>query len=158
MKRSNKSIAMILAGTMLLGGAGTALAYGGYNGKGECDHHGSPMRALSKIDNLTDEQRSQIKTLFKQQRSTMLDQKDTMRESRQALRDAMDKGASREEIQVLAKKQGEQVTAMIMARQQMREKLNAILTEAQQVQLKKMQQERMQERHDRSDDDERGRW
>ena len=116
------------------------------------------MRALSQLDNLTDAQRTQIKALFKEQRNSMLDQKDAMRESRQALRDAMDKGASQEQLQALAKKQGDQVTAMIMARAQMRDKINAILTEDQRAQLKKIQQERMQARRDRSDDDGRGRW
>lgn len=158
MKHSNKRIALILAGTLLLGGAGTALAYGGFHGKGDCDHHGSPMRALSQIDNLTDEQRTQIKALYKEQRNAMMDQKDAMRESRQALRDAMDKGASKEELQALANKQGDQVAAMIMGRAQMRDKLNAILTEEQRAQLQKMQQERMKQRDERRDDDGRGRW
>jgi Spy/CpxP family protein refolding chaperone len=84
----------------------------------------------------------------------MFEQKDAMRESRQALRDAMQSGAGKEELQALADKQGKQVSAMIMARAQMRDKINAILTEEQRAELKKMQQERRK----RFDDDERGRW
>lgn len=158
MKRCNKKLALILAGTLMLGGTGAALAYGGYHGKGHCGHHGSPMRALSQIDNLSDEQRDQIKALIKEQRDTMRGKKDSMRESRQALRDAMQSGASKEELQALAEKQGDQVTAMIMARAQMRDRINAILTEEQRTELQKMQQERMKERRDRDDDDARGHW
>lgn len=154
MKRSNKSSALILASTLLLAGAGSALAYGSQHGMGDCERHGSPMRALSRIDNLTDEQRARIKDLVKEQRTAMLEQKDAMQESRQALRDAMRNGATKDELQALADKQGKQVSTMIMARAQMRDKINAILTEEQRAELKKMQQER----RDRYDNDERDRW
>lgn len=164
MKASKKSIALILAGTMMLGGAGAALAYGGYKGHGGCGHHGGgyshgmPMRALKQLD-LTDEQRNQLKTLVKTQREAMRDQFDAMHDNRQALREAMQKGADEKELRPLAEKQGNFVTEMILTRAQMQKKVNAILTEAQRAELQKIRKQRMDDRRERYDDDkENRRW
>lgn len=161
MKRSNKSIALILAGTLMLGGTGAALAYGGYHDRGGCGHHGGgyshgmPMRAMSQLD-LSDEQRAQIKNLFRDQRDAMRDTMDKMQDNRASLRDAAQNGADEKKVRALAEKQGDLVTEMIMARTQMRKKINDVLTEEQRTELQKIRKQRMDDRHDR--DDERGRW
>jgi Spy/CpxP family protein refolding chaperone len=88
----------------------------------------------------------------------MRDKFNTMRDNRNALRDAIQKGADEKEVRPLAEKQGQFVTEMIMTRAQMQKKVNAILTEEQRAELEKIQKERMEYRRERSDDDERGRW
>jgi len=164
MKASKKSIALILAGTMMLGGAGAALAYGGgYHDRGGCGHHGggyshgTPMRALGQLD-LSDEQRDQIKSLFRDQRDAMRDTMDKMQDNRQALRDAVQNNADEEKLRSLAKKQGDLVTEMIMARSQMRAKINGVLTDEQKAELQKIRKQRMDYRRDRYDDDDERRW
>lgn len=142
MKRSNKRIALILAGTLMLGGTGAALAFGGYGGHGGCDRSGTPMRALGGLENLSDEQRDQLKEIFREQRDTMRDKMDAMRDNRRDLRDAMQDGADKEKLRELAQKQGEQVTEMILLRAQMRDKVNAVLTEEQRDELKNMPMKR----------------
>lgn len=143
MKRSNKRMAVILAAAMLLGGTSAALAYGGFKHQGGCDRHGmgAPMRALGQLESLSDEQRGQLKSLFRAQRDNMLETKDKMQDNRQALRDAMRKGSQDKELRSLAETQGDLVTQMILARAEMRNKVDAILTEEQRAELQQFQQE-----------------
>lgn len=164
MKRSSKTIAMLLAGTMLLGGTGAAMA-GKHYDRGHCDkrgefsHQGIPMKALKRLDTLSDEQRDQIKTLFREQRDKMRDLRDAMQDNREDLYEAMQNNSDEKTLLKLAEKQGDLVTDMIMNRIQQRKQLNAILTAEQRETLQKMQKRRMEKRRDRDDDDERrGRW
>jgi len=136
MKRTNKALIAVLAGSLLLGGAGAALAFGG-PGKGGCDRSGMmSMRAIPQLDNLTDEQRNQLDTLRKDQRDAMRKQRDTMSDARDELHAAMSKGADIATIRKLAEKQGAQVATMIVARAEMQQKLEAILTPEQRAQFK----------------------
>lgn len=137
MKRTNKALIAVLAGSLLLGGTGAALAFGGHPGMGGCDRGSMmSMRAIPQLDNLTDEQRNQLDTLRKVQRDAMRKQRDTMSDAREELHAAMSKGADIATIRKLAEKQGAQVTAMIVARAEMQQKLEAILTPEQRTQLK----------------------
>lgn len=136
MKRTNKILVTVLAGSLLLGG-GAALAFGGHPGMGGCDRGGMmSMRGMPQIDNLTDAQRSQLDTLRKEQRDVMRKQMDAMGDARDELRAAMDKGADTATIRKLADKQGAQIANMIVARSEAQQKLEAILTPEQREQLK----------------------
>lgn len=142
MKRTSKTLVAVLAGSLLLGGAGAALAFGG-PGKGGCDRGSMmSMRAMPQLDNLTDAQRSQLDTLRKEQRDAMRKQMDAMSDGRDELRAAMDKGADAATIRKLAERQGAQMAAMIVARAEMQQKLEAILTPEQRAQLKEQAPQR----------------
>lgn len=153
MKRTNKTVIAVLAGTLLLGGAGAVLASGGYHGKGGCDFKGAPMHALERVDNLTDEQRNQISEIMDTQRSAMRERRDEMRDSRTAVRDAIHNGADEATLKPLAQKQGEMVAQMIMERAKVQGQISAVLTEEQRQQLQQLREERREQR--RGDDDER---
>lgn len=148
MTMQKKSIIALVAGSLLLGSAG-AMAYGGHGG---CDHNGykkgDPERVLQKLDNVTDAQREQVKTLFEEQRESMKGLREAMRENRKAVREAINKGASADDIRALANKQGESVAAMIVARAEMRQKMASVLTEDQMKQLQELRDKRM-EKHER---------
>jgi len=148
MTSQKKRLIAIVAGSLLLGSAGSALAFGGkgYDREG-CDQD-RPMHALQQLDNVTDEQREQLRKLFDEQRDSMRERRDAMREGRKAVREAIRSGASTEEIRTLATKQGEQVTAMIMAKAEMRQKMASILTAEQMKTLQDYRSERM-ERYNR---------
>ncbi len=155
MKASNKTLATLLAAGLTLGVAGSAFAFGGH-GHG-CDAGGyggykaSPMRALYQLDSLSDEQRTQIKELMKEERKSMRDLMDAMQENRDAMFEANQDNAGADKIKPLAKKRGELVTEMTMARARIRDKINAILTDEQQKELKDMKPSK------RGDDDDRRR-
>lgn len=144
MKPTRKGLGLILVTSLLLGGAGTALAFGdGHHGKGHCDsQRGSPMRALDRLESLSDAQREQLRGIVEQQRESMQTQKESMRASHRELRSAMRDGLSGEPLRELAERQGEQVTAMIMARAELRGKIHSVLTEAQRTELKEMRQQK----------------
>lgn len=147
MKSQKKRLIAIVAGSLLLGSAGLAMAYGGGHGfDREGCGHGKPMRVLEKLDNVTDTQRDQLQKLFDEQRDSMRERRDAMREGRKAVREAISNGASSEELRALATKQGEQVAAMIMAKAEMRQKMATILTEEQMKELQDYRSE-MMEKH-----------
>jgi len=142
MKRTSKTLVAVLAGSLLLGGTGAALAFGG-PGKGGCDRDGfAPTRAAMQLDDLTDGQRAQIDALRQEQREAMRKQMEAMRDARRELQEAMNSGADTATIRALADKQGAQMSAMIVAGAEARAKLDAILTREQREQLKERNQQR----------------
>jgi Spy/CpxP family protein refolding chaperone len=119
----------------LLGAAGAVFAFGGpHHGPGGCDRT-SPREAVEQVEGLSDAQREQLDKLFTEQRTAMKTRMEAMRDNRKALRQAMRDGAGMEEIQKLADEQGVKVSAMIMAKAQMRSKLAEILSTEQLEQL-----------------------
>lgn len=155
MKLTNKTLATLLAAGLTLGTAGTAFAFGGHGGHG-CDmgsHHSSPMRALYQLDSLTDEQRSKIKAVMKEERKSMRDLSDAMQDNRDAMFEANQKNATADTIEPLAKEQGELVAKMTVARAKIRDKINAILTDEQRNELSTMKKSKRMDKGDR----ERGR-
>lgn len=148
MKMQKKPLITLVASSLLLGSA-AVMAYGGGHGfdRGGCNH-ANPMQALQQLDNVSDEQRTALRKLFDEQRGSMREQRDAMREGRKAVREAIRSGAGTDEIRALATRQGEQVTAMIMAKAEMRQKMANILSEEQMKQLQDIRPERM-ERHER---------
>jgi Spy/CpxP family protein refolding chaperone len=153
MKHSPKHLVAILAGTLLIGTTGAVLASGDYHNRERCGHHGGSMHGLKRLDNLSDEQRDQIKAIMREQRDAMRDRRDEMRDSRRALRDAMQQGADEATLRPLAEKQGAMVTEMIMERAKVRNNINAVLTEEQRKQLEQQRRERRYDDDDEYDDD-----
>ncbi len=152
MKASNKTLAALLAAGLTLGVASSAFAFGSHGY--DCDmgaRQASPMRALYQLDTLTDEQRSEIKKMMKEERNSLRDLMDAMQDNRDAMQDAMKDNLSADKIKPLAKKQGELITEMTMARARMRDRINAILTDEQRDELSKMKPQK------RSDSDDRNR-
>lgn len=138
MKRNHRIIGALAMGAVLTAGAGSALAFG----PGGCDRMGlaggSAMAAVYRLNDLTPDQKEKLKAV----RDKVRKQQNTWREDRQALNDALLEGADATALQPLAEKQGKHVTERIMLRAQVRDEVNAILTEAQRAQLDTMVQSR----------------
>jgi Spy/CpxP family protein refolding chaperone len=153
MKTSTKIILTIATGTVLLVGAGVGIASGYEHrpGKG-CDKgffmkgHGHGMKAVYKLDDLTDEQKDQLDAFRKEQRDAIFENMDAMQDNRRALKDAMQDGLDMETVRKLAREQGNYVEAMIIQRAEAQQKLGTILTDAQMAELKSMKKNRW--RHD----------
>jgi Spy/CpxP family protein refolding chaperone len=144
MNRTIKTL--LLAGTLAV--TGSALAFSGaHQGKGGRDcHRGGPgMALITQLDGLTDQQRTKLTQLRETQRESGRTLHDEMRQNRRALRKAMQDGSA-ETVAPLARKQGDLVEQMILRRFQMKEKVNAILTEEQRQQLQKLRAERHSDR------------
>lgn len=138
MNPMKKSLAAIGLATLLIAGAGTALAFGGPKGHHGCDRDGghSPLTALTRLDDLTDEQKNQLRVIRKSARDAMRDLRDEMRDNREDLHEAMVDSADLEAIRALAGRQGEQVARMIVLRAEIREKIAHVLSEDQREQLR----------------------
>jgi Spy/CpxP family protein refolding chaperone len=131
-------MAVIGLSALLISGAGTALAFGGPKGHHGCDRDGSPMAALTQLEDLTDAQRDQLREIRKAARKAMREMRHAMRDNRDELHDAIDDNANLETIRRLAGKQGEQSARMIVLRAEIREKINTVLSETQQKQLSEL--------------------
>lgn len=141
MKSINKRLAAIGLSALLITSAGSALAFGGPKGHhGGCDkgHGRSPMAALTQLDDLSGEQKTALKEIRSSARAAMRDLRDDMQDNRSDLRDAMQENASMETLRQLAQKQGDQVARMIVLRAEIRNQVNAVLTDAQREQLAEM--------------------
>lgn len=128
----NKKTKAILLGATLLAATGTALAMGG---PGNCEQRGGPfggkMQGFGQIENLTSEQRTQLRDLQRTQRDKMRSLRDAMSDNHTAMFDAMEDGADSATIQKLAEARGATVTTMTVQRAEMKQKVDAILTEEQ---------------------------
>lgn len=151
MRASTKILATLLATGLTVGIAGNALAFGGHDHACGLSSGAASMHALYQLDSLSDEQRTKIRKLMKEERSSMRTIMDAMQDNRDAMLDARRKNASADKIEPLAKKQGELVTEMTIARAKMRDKINAILTDEQRKELSSMKRTKGR------DDDDRGR-
>jgi Spy/CpxP family protein refolding chaperone len=139
MKTQTKPLLTLVAGGLLLGSAAVMAFGGGHDFKRGACEHGSPMHALQQLDNVSDEQRKALRDLFEAQRKGMREQRDALHEGRKALREAMRNGANNDEIRVLAEKQGERVSAMIMTGAALQQNMAAILNAEQMQQLRDFQ-------------------
>ena len=157
MKRVNKTLATLLAAGLTLGAAGTAFAFGGHDrGCGGFDSSSAtPMRALYQLDSLSDEQRTKIKEVMKEERNAMRDLMDAMQDNRDAMLEANKDNVTADKIKPLAKKQGELIAELTIARAKLRDKINAILTDEQRKELSDMKPSK---RIDKDDDRGRDRY
>lgn len=138
MKTTHKRLTAITLTALLFAAAGGAMAFGGSHERhGGCDHGDAmgPMERIYRLNDLSDEQKSQLRTIRNETRSALREIRDDMQEARDELRDSMFEGKDLETIRGLAQKQGEQVTKMIVLRAETRQKIRAILTEEQQQRL-----------------------
>jgi Spy/CpxP family protein refolding chaperone len=144
--RKTGLVAMITT-SLLLGSAGAAFAHGNFPGKshGKCDRQG-PSRMLNRLDDVTDAQREQIEALLQERRGQMQSLRGEMQESRKAMREAIARGASRDELRMLADQQAAHVSTMMLSRAETAQQVQGVLTEAQREQLQELRQKRM-ERH-----------
>jgi Spy/CpxP family protein refolding chaperone len=150
MKLTNKPTATLLAAVLTLSAVGSAFAFGSH-GHG-CDmgrYQASPMRALYQLDSLTDEQRTELKKVMKDERNAMRDLFDAMQDNRVEMQQAIRKNVTADKIEPLAKKQGELVTKMTIARAKMRDKINAILSDEQRKELNMMRSSKGRDDDDR---------
>jgi Spy/CpxP family protein refolding chaperone len=137
MKPIQKRMAIFGLSALLISGAGTAFAFGGHKGHHDCHRGGghSPMAALSQLEDLTDEQKQQLREIRKAARDAMREARDKMRDNRDELHDAMIDNADLETIRELADKQGDLIARMIVLRAKVRDKINSVLTESQREQF-----------------------
>lgn len=136
--------------------AGVASAYdrddrcgdrkGGHHGKHEQmegKHSGMRMPAMAKELNLSDEQKTQMKELFKDRRGEMRDQREQMKEMHTAIRN-LDVNAADYDQQVtdLVTKAQENTAQMIKMRAEQKKDMFAILTPEQQEKFMEMRSEK----------------
>jgi Spy/CpxP family protein refolding chaperone len=128
MKRNSRVLVVATLAGVLVAGTGSALAFGGCDGKGPGGRGGfGPVAAAYRLDDLTAEQRKQLDALRDAERK----QRAQMRDERQALRDAMQAGADAKTLRPLAEKQGKNMTERIMHQAEVRAAVDKILTESQ---------------------------
>ena len=141
MKPMNKKIPALALSALLATAAGGAFAFGGHHDRqGGCDRSGmrTPMAALSRLDGLTEEQKTSLTQIRRETRNAMRDLRNEMQGNRDALKDAMADNASIDTIRVLAEKQGATTAKMIVLRAETREKIRNLLTDEQRIQLDAM--------------------
>ena len=141
MKPMNKKIPALALSALLATAAGGAFAFGGHHDRqGGCDRSGmrTPMAALSRLDGLTEEQKTSLTQIRRETRNAMRDLRNEMQRNRDALKDAMADKQDIDGIRTLATKQGEIVAKMIVLRAETREKIDSVLTDEQRAQLKTM--------------------
>jgi Spy/CpxP family protein refolding chaperone len=105
------------------------------------------MAAIAQLDDLTSEQKEQLKEIRRAARDSMTGLRDEMQDNHSDLREAMRDNADLETIRGLALKQGDQVTRMIMLRAEIRGKVDSVLTQEQRLQLSDMQSREKGPRH-----------
>jgi Spy/CpxP family protein refolding chaperone len=131
---------LIGAALLAVSGAGLAIA-----GSDSCHMHGAKMggaphgymRSLQQLD-LSNEQQEQLQALVTTQKSQMKEQRQDMRDKREALREAIQNNADDATIQKLAETMGGAVTARIIQSAEMKKQVDAILTAEQREELAAM--------------------
>lgn len=138
MKTTHKRLTAITLTALLLAAAGGAMAFGGSHERhGGCDR-GDGMAAMERIyrlNDLSDEQKSRLRTIRSEGRTAQRELRDGMQDTGDALRDALFEDKDLETIRGLAQQRGEQVAKMIVLRAETRQKIRAVLTEEQQQRL-----------------------
>ena len=152
MKTNTKRLATAGLIALLAAGAGTTMAFGMHKGQQGCDRGGrtAPVAALKQLDNVSSDQQTALNAIRKDSRAAMQGMRDAMRSTRSELRQAMQDGADLDTIRDLAERQGDQKTAMIMLRAETRQKVSAVLTDAQRQQLAELRSERQRFGHPRN--------
>ncbi|WP_303909429.1 Spy/CpxP family protein refolding chaperone [Thiohalomonas denitrificans] len=124
---------VLIAGTLLVATAGTALAFG----PGSCGDR-KPMAAVYQLDTLTDSQREQLDALREQRLAAMQEKRQSWQDERSELREAIRSGADAATIRPLAEKQGQRMADNLVRKAEMRQEIMAILTPQQQQELEKI--------------------
>jgi Spy/CpxP family protein refolding chaperone len=150
MKTSRKILVTALVGSLMIGGAGAALAYGGPGmggpgmggpGTDGC-MRGGMTPAVMQLPGLTQEQRSQLDALRQEQQAMRMERRQAMQAAQRELRDAVANGADQATIQAIADKIGAHKSAAVLARVEAWKRRDAVLTEQQREQLQAMMEQR----------------
>lgn len=157
----NKLITTALLGSLALGGFGYAIASGDYE-KEHGERHGKyckhgegyksghykkgmehRLQRMSRHLDLSEEQVSKVKGIFKKYREQLSSLKEDKRNIRKELHEKMhaDK-QDMSEIEKLARKQGELKTQKILVKAKMKSEIGAILTDTQREKMKTMRSKR----------------
>lgn len=118
----------------------------GKHAKGHHGHHhrggkGSLLTRMADKLELTPEQRTSVSAVEEKSKPQMADIKEKMRANRKALRELGQDGKhGADQVQALAREQGNLVANLIIERSAMRNDIRAILTDTQREQLKQMRQ------------------
>ena len=110
---------------------------------------GPGMEMLREL-NLTDAQKEQVRTILQEARSTGVRQR--LMEARKTFQDSVDNGAKEDELSELAEQIGDAERDAAMEMASIQSKIQAILTDEQRQELKKLKAEarqKMQERQKR---------
>lgn len=143
MNNMHKKLTAIALTGLLVSAAGGAFAFGGHHQREAGCHQRemiSPMGALDRLNDLTDEQKTQLQTIRQETRTTMRDLRKQMRDTKDELRESMVAESDLENIRQLAQTQGEQMAKMIVMRAETRHKINGVLSETQRQQLQNLGQ------------------
>jgi protein CpxP len=103
---------------------------------GERDGH-RMERIAEKLD-LSDEQKEQIKVIYKGTKSEMKFLRQSIKESRKAMEAAVESGANDSKIDELSTQQGKLMAEMIALKSKNRVRVMTLLTDEQRVKAKKM--------------------
>lgn len=99
---------------------------------------------------LSSEQRASVSAAVEKSKPQVVDIKEKMRANRKALRElGRDGKFDRDQVQALAREQGNLVTSMIIERSVMRNDIREVLTNTQREQLKQMREKRRHGSHDK---------
>lgn len=135
MKHNHRFIIAAVLGTALATGAGSAMAFGPKGGGHEhMGMMGNTLGPVHRLEDLTPEQKTRLKAI----RDKVRAQQKAWREERKALLRALHEGADVETLRPLAEQEGKRVTERILLQAQVRDEVNATLTDAQREQLKAM--------------------
>ena len=153
MKTSRRILVTALAGSLLIGGAGSVLAYGGgmggpgmmgpgMGGPGKGCMRGGMTPAVMQLPDLTQEQRSQLEALRQEQQAMRMERRQAMQAAQRELREAVASGADQATIQAIADRIGAHKSAAVMARVETWKKRDAVLTEQQRARLQALMEQR----------------
>lgn len=107
---------------------------------------------LARLD-LSDAQRDQIRAILDAERESMRTLREATQQSREATRDALHaEKVNAGEVRRLAHEQADRRVDLQLARQQTREKIDAVLTAEQRQQLQQQREQRQQRREERRDE------
>jgi protein CpxP len=140
-----RSIAILAASAVLLVGGMFAVAQrvmqkGFSGGRG-------PMMALRQL-NLTDDQQAKVKSIFEANRTNIAPLMQAMKANRQKL-EAMNGAFDESQVSAIAKDQGDLMAKMIVARQQVKSQVMAILTDDQKAKAAQLHDQMKQRFQDR---------
>jgi len=108
--------------------------------------------SLARLD-LSDEQRAQIQAIFDAEHEQMRTMRDAAQQSREATRDALHaETVNADEVRRLAHEQADKRVDLQLARQQTRDKIDAVLTAEQRQQLQQQREQRQERRDERRED------
>lgn len=149
----------VTAVAAMLGASSIALGGPGHSGPDGSGHHpvkgewsamgeGKMFEKMSAELALTPEQKSEITTVLEAAREQGKTLHESMRAARMAERDALESGADEATLRALAGNSADARVSMMLHSRETKKKIDAVLTEEQRQQWKKVRSEHRQMMHD----------